>query len=253
MNHRMQIMLTVVCLLVLATLSLVSPVQAQEKTHYTYVSLWAVPRAQWADFEKTREQARPVYERSMNEGSLVAWGFDAILVHTDEGYTHVSWFIATSMAGIVKTLEALRNSSTGAPYTSVSKHSDLLLHTVVHEGKATTMGTGYMRVAVYQTRPGEGERFEESFKKYIKPMLDTELADGTVTMYSLNNETIHTHPPGGYSVMVLYSTPEGLDKGAAALDVLTKENPAIIANVALQTNLEDHRDGLGHVLAYTHK
>jgi hypothetical protein len=242
MNHRMRITLSVACLLVLVALSLSTPVQAQEKTNYTYVSLWAVPRAQWADFEKTREQARPVYERFLADGSLVAWGFDAILVHTEEGYTHVSWFIAPSIAGIVKTLEALRSSSTGAPYTSVIKHSDLLLHTVVHEGKATTMTTGYMRVALYQTKPGEGELFEESFKKYIKPMLDAELADGTVLI-----------PPGGYSLMVLYSTAEGLDKGAAGLAALVKENPAIVASLALQTDLEHHRDALGHVLAYAHK
>jgi hypothetical protein len=253
MNHRTRIILSIVCLLAFAALSLATPPQAQEQTHYTYISLWAVPRAQWADFEKTREQAKPVFDRFMADGSLVAWGFDAIMVHTEEGYTHVSWFIAPSIAGIMKTLEALRSSSTGAPYTSVTKHSDLLLHTLVHGGKAATMTTGYMRVALYQAKPGEGERFEESFKKYIKPMLDTELTSGTLLMYSLNTESIHTYPPGGYSLMALYTTAEGLDKGAADLAALIKENPAIVASLVLETDMERHRDGVGHVLAYAHK
>ncbi len=32
-----------------------APAQAQDQTHYTFVSFWAVPRAQWTDFEKAQE------------------------------------------------------------------------------------------------------------------------------------------------------------------------------------------------------
>lgn len=253
MNHRKLTMFALGYLLTLGALSASVAAQAHEPTHYTYVALWAVPRAQWTDFEKSREQARPVLEKLMSDGTLVAWSFDVILVHTEEGYTHANWFVSPNLAGIAKTLEALRPLSTGSAYGSVTKHSDLLLHTLVHNGKPTSITTGYLRVSIFQVKPGEGEHFEESFNKYFKPMLDAELADGTVLSYSFSTESIHTQPPGGYAVFVLYATAEGLDKGAADLAALLKENPAIGAASASETVGDAHRDGLGRVLAYAHK
>jgi hypothetical protein len=103
--------LAVVCALVLGGLVVAAPAQAQDQTHYTYVSLWAVPRAQWTDFEKAQEQTRPLFERLVADGTLVAWGEAANLVHTEDGYTHSNWFTSTSQGSITKTLEALQNSS----------------------------------------------------------------------------------------------------------------------------------------------
>ena len=62
-----------VCVAVVCALAVVSGVvavraQTQEPTHYTFVSYWAVPRAQWADFEKSQEQAVSVLEKQVANG-----------------------------------------------------------------------------------------------------------------------------------------------------------------------------------------
>ncbi len=61
-----------VCALALASFMVASPAQAQEQTHYTFVSWWAVPRAQWADFEKSQDQTNSLLERLVADGTLVA-------------------------------------------------------------------------------------------------------------------------------------------------------------------------------------
>src|SRR5947207_10472462 len=103
--------LGIVGALAVAALIGAAPARAQEQTHYTYVSFWAVPRAQWNDFEKAQAQTYSVLERLVTDGTLVEWGSGAALVHAEDGYTHSDWFVSTSQAGITKTLESLQNSS----------------------------------------------------------------------------------------------------------------------------------------------
>jgi hypothetical protein len=126
--------LAVVCVLLLGPLVIAVPAaaQAQDQTHYTYVSFWGVPRAQWNDFEKSEEQTRPVFERLVADGTLVAWGQADNLIHTEDGYTHSDWFISTSQAGIVKALEALQNSSRTPALASATEAFGAMQETQAH-------------------------------------------------------------------------------------------------------------------------
>ena len=69
MSRRSFAPLAVVCALLFTFLAVHAPGQAQEQTHYTYVSLWAVPRAQWVDFEKGQATTRAALEKLVGE-----WG-----------------------------------------------------------------------------------------------------------------------------------------------------------------------------------
>ncbi len=243
--------LAVVCALALSTLVAAAP--APDQTHYTFVSFWAVPRAQWTDFEKAQEQTNPVFERLVADGTLVSWGSDSALVHTEDGYTHANWFISTTQAGITKTLEALRGSSRTPALASATKHRDLMLHTIAHGGKTVRATSGYLRVAFWRAKPGRGDDVEEFFKKYLQPDLDAGVADGSVLSYNFDSEQIHTDAPGAYNLAVVYASGDGLDKSAALLAAHAKENPAAGEGFGAMLENQAHRDHLGRILSYQHK
>ena len=253
MIKRSFIILGVVCALAISALVAAAPAQAQEQTHYTYVSLWAVPRAQWTDFEKAREQTNSVLERLVGDGTLVAWGSDAAEVHTEGGYTHANWFVSNTQAGITKTLESLRSLSRTQALANTTKHSDVMLHSIAHGGKTARTTSGYLRVAFWQAKPGRGNDVEQYFKKYIQPDLDAGVADGSVLMYNFDTEQIHTDAPGGYNLAVVYATGDGLDKRAATQAAHQKENPAAGEGFGAMLETQAHRDGLARILAFQHK
>lgn len=253
MIKRSFTILAVVCALALSALLAAAPAQAQDQTHYTYVSLWAVPRAQWTDFEKSRAQTEAVLERLVGDGTLVAWGSTAAVVHTEEGYTHSTFFVSTSQAGIMKTLEALQSSSRTPALASATKHMDLMLHTIAHGGKTARAQSGYLRVTFWRAKPGRGDDVEQFFKKYIQPDLDAGVADGSVLMYNFDSEQIHTDAPGGYNLAVVYVNGDGLDKTAAMLAARAKENPAVGQGFGAMLVTEAHRDDLERILTFQHK
>ncbi len=253
MIKRSFIILGVVCALAISALVAAAPAQAQEQTHYTYVSLWAVPRAQWTDFEKAREQTYPVFERLVGDGTLVAWGSDAAEVHTEGGYTHANWFVSNTQAGITKTLDSLRSLSRTPALANTTKHMDLMLHTIAHGGKTARTTSGWLRVAFWQAKPGRGNDVEGFFKKYIQPDLEAAVADGSVLMYNFDSEQIHTDAPGGYYLAVVYAKGDGLDKSAATLAAHQKENPAAGEGFGAMLETQAHRDSLARILAFQHK
>ena len=153
MFKRVVFGLAVVWALALASLVVAAPAQAQEQTHYTFVSYWAVPRAQWADFEKSQEQTTSLLERLVADGTLVAWGSSAALVHTEDGYTHANWFVSTTQSGLTKTLEALRTASRAQALASTTKHEDFMLHSIAHGGKTGRATSGIIRVSFWRAKP----------------------------------------------------------------------------------------------------
>src|SRR5579859_6265755 len=123
--------------------------QDQGQTYYTYVSEWAVPRAQWAAFAKQDEASVANMKKMVADGLLVAWGNEEIRVHQEDGYTHADWFTATSRDKLLKVLEIQWASATNSAFVSATKHRDFFLHTLAHGGKSVSDGTGYLRVASY--------------------------------------------------------------------------------------------------------
>jgi hypothetical protein len=253
MRNRACIALVFAFALALGTALLATPTGAQDPTYYTYVSEWNVPRGQWAAFEKERDQQNATLQHLVADGTIVAWGSDANYVHTEDGYTHEDFFVATTRAGILKALETLRPPASGGSYASVSKHKDMFLHTLAHGGKTSSASAGYVRVGSWTAKPGEGDALTEHVKKYILPMLEADIADGTVWMYNFDTEDIHTDAQGSYTLAVVYPSGEAIDRAYARLAASMKDNPAVGEMVANFTVSEAHRDYLGRISAYQHK
>ncbi len=230
-----------------------TPASAQATTYFSYVSEWQVPRAQWAAFEKERDQGNATLQSLVADGTIIAWGNDINLVHTDDGYTQEDWFTATSHANILKALDLLRPGATTGAYTSVTKHRDYFLRTLAHNGKTTSGATGYMRVAVWQAKPHQGEALAASVKRYLIPLLDSEVADGTVLMYNFDEEDLHTDQMGAYFLAILYPSGAAYDKARDEFGAMEKANPASEEEIDNLTIMEAHRDELAKVTSYQHK
>ncbi len=253
MRMRSLIILGVVCALALSALAMPAPASAQEASHYTFVSFWAVPRAQWSDFEKADADTNAILGKLVADGTLEAFGSSAILVHSEDGYTHISWFTSQSQAGILKTLDALKTSSRTPQLAATTKHRDYMQHTIGHGGKTVNTTSGYIRVSIWQAKPGRSEDVENFFKKYIQPDLDAGVADGSVLSYNFDTEQVHTDAPGGYFLAVSYANGEGLDRSAAMLAKHAKEDPAVGEGFGSMLESKEHRDVLGRILAFQHK
>ncbi len=123
---------------------LAGPLSAQDDDQriYTRVALWQVERARWSDFVEWFEQYdQPVMEQLFEAGTIVEWGLDAFSVHRPDGYTHGTWFSATSLADLERVLDAFdeameasgdEGSRALADFASmITKHRDYLLRDLV--------------------------------------------------------------------------------------------------------------------------
>lgn len=230
-----------------------SALHAQDQTYFTYVSQWAAPRSDWADFAKQAKDDEAAMQKLVADGTIIDWGSTAVRVHDESGYTHADWFTATSRANLLKALEEITGSSTAPAFAAATKHSDLFLRTLAHGGKAASGATGYLRVALYQARPGAGSAFESQFKAILKPMLDQDVENGTLLMYNFDEEDIHSDAPGAYNLAMLFPDGAALDKFYTELAAKEKQDPSaeeVFANLTVE---KEHRDTLSRVLAYQHK
>src|SRR5678815_262747 len=87
------------------------PVGAQTTTvkekppMYSYVGNWTIPRAQWAEMDKSIAADQKTLDQAIASGTLVGYGNDRNLVHQPEGYTHDDWWSSMSMAGVLNVLD----------------------------------------------------------------------------------------------------------------------------------------------------
>lgn len=232
-----------------------TPAAAQEQgtTYYTYVSEWAVPRAQWDAFAKQDESSVASMKKNVADGLLVAWGNAAIRVHQDGGITHAEWFTATSRENLLKVLEQQYATATNASYVSATRHHDFLEHTIAHGGKSGASGAGYLRVAFYQAKPGQDEALAGLFMGKVKALLDSEVDKGNLTLYNIDVEDIHSDAPGGYDLVMVFPDGAAIDSFYSDYDAMGKSDPSI--GQAFQSLIvnEEHRDMFGRITAYQNK
>jgi hypothetical protein len=244
---------SVMCAIALGLAFLSAPAAAQDQGYYTYVSLWGVPRSQWAAFDKQEEATAATMQRLVADGTVVAWSNQAARVHQEDGYTHSDAFIASSRAGLMKALETLYATAANPAFAAVTKHHDLLLHTFAHGGKTSSGATGYLRVTLWQAKAGQEDALEAHLLKYIKPRLDDDVENGMILMYNLDKEDVHTVQPGAYDLAIIFPNGEAIDKFFAELAAAQKENPTVAQVLNSLTVGEAHRDTFWRVTAYQHK
>jgi hypothetical protein len=214
---------------------------------YTYVAQWDVARSDWPAFEKYDAAQKPVFDKLMADGTIIGYGFFKMAAHTIEGTNHGSWWTATSMANLMKVLSLVGTEPVPADIQKIeaaSKHFDLILtsrHYAVNPG---SFENGYLRVATYRSKPGQGEAVDKVINSYIVPFLDKLVASGALHSYSVDHEAIHSDDPSAIDIAIVTNNADGLDKFMAALEANGKANPTGGPAFGAATESSAHRDFL---------
>jgi hypothetical protein len=214
---------------------------------YTYVAEWEVARPDWSTFEEYDASQKPVFDKLIADGTIIGYGFFKMAAHTEGSANHGGWWTATSMAGVLKVLSVLATQSAPADIEKIqaaSKHFDLILtsrHYAAHSG---SFDNGYLRVATYRAKPGQGEAVDKVISSYIIPFLDKLMADGALHSYSVDREAIHSGDPNVVDIAIVTNNADGLDKFMAGLEANGKANPTGGPAFGAATESSEHRDFL---------
>lgn len=224
-----------------------SPEVKEKPPLYTYYSTWALPRAKWAEMEKTRGAANGRLEKALQSGTLVAYGDDEVVVHTVDGDTHDGWFSSMSIAGDLNTLSDVMQggSTTSGVYTSATKHSDLLLESRYYAWKSGTYKGAYTHTSVFKLKDSAPPNAIDVLAKgFLVPFLEKMLAEGLIVEYEIDEQVIHTDSPALFYVDFISPTAEGQEKVLKALDETDRTMPLVAAAFDAMIDYSVHRDVL---------
>lgn len=238
-----------------ALLSLPVVAQVEETTVYTRVAHFGVPRAQWGEFTDFVEtNVQPILEEMLADGTIVHWGNGAAAIHGPGGVTHGVWWAATSIAGIERVHQELTKRLPPSPATAEAEHHDHLLQSIIHRGKPTGLTSGYIYVSSIKVRPGAGQEWRQLWEKYFKATYDELLANGTILIYEVSTQYVHTEAPRWRYVWYIASSAEAEDKVNAAFEsIFEREGLAIGTSFATVAKRSEHRDSFWQVINYAHK
>jgi hypothetical protein len=236
------------------------PLQAQTGDQgkpplYTYISEWAVPRAQWAEMVKLDEQDRPLMDKLISDGTLTGYGAFTNLIHQEGEPTHGTWFTATSEGNLLKALEAVyaQPGTTTAPVQSASKHWDYMLVGRVYNQRSGKSDGGYLAGDQWDVKPGEMRAYNDLVKSALIPVFEKLLADGVVTSYGMDTEDFHTQKLG--RVTFYFTTPDAsaFDKASKAFEEAFDKSPALGSALQSMVDRQGHRDFLDRLRYMSNK
>lgn len=229
-----------------------APARAQDEPKekppmYSYVGSWNIPRAQWAEMEKSNAAEQKILEKALADGKIVAYGYDMNLLHQPDGMTHDGWWSGMSMAAILNVLDGFYKSGTPASpvLASATKHADGIYVSRHYNWRPGSYKGAYTHVAMYKLKSDAPEQAIETLSKnLIVPLLEKLLADGSIIEYEIDTEALHTEAPGTFWIDVIATNADGLDKLNAALRDSAKTNPLNGPAFVSMVDLMAHRDSL---------
>jgi len=251
MNHTRRLITEIVMIALLGAFAGTAYAQTsdmkEKERMYTYVALWAVPRAHWAEFEKPVPADQKVLDQGSANGSLIAYGSDIALVHEADGYTHDTFWSSHTMAGVLNVLDAFSKAGTTStgPLGLATKHEDLILVSRHYNWKPGTYKDAYTHGSSYKLKPtAPDDAVADLSKAIFEPILEKLLADGSIVEYEIDEEAIHTQSPDTFWLYYVTQTAEGVDKVNAAVRAATKADPLIGPSLDSMLDWTPHRDTL---------
>lgn len=243
--------LTMVCVCASSAFGQMPEVKEKPRM-YSYVSFWAIPRAQWGEMQKSNAADQPVLDKAMASGMIIGYGDDTNLLHTPDGDTHDEWWSAMSMAGLMHLLDQFysNGSSTSSVLQSSTKHWDTIFvsryynwHPGSHKGVYTS-GSEYKLKA-----DAPDDAVDMIAKGLVVPLMEKFLADGTIVEYEIDTEAYHTDAPGMFYIFYLGANAESLDKVQSGVRDAVKANPLSGEAFGSFVDWSAHRDFLARTNA----
>jgi hypothetical protein len=251
MRKRLGKAFAVVCaVLIVATWAIPASAQSEVKEKppmYSYVSNWAIPRAQWGDMDKSATATNGIMEKAVASGTIIGFGGDRIIVHQLDGETHDDWWSSMSEAGLMNVLDQLYASgnSTTSVLDSATKHWDNIYVSRYYNWKPGSWTGLYGHGSMYHLKADAPDNAVATLSKNLfVPFLEKLLADGTIYEYEVDVEAIHTDNPNMFILYYLCSNAECLDKVNSALAAWTKANPLNGQVIGSMVDYSSHRDVL---------
>lgn len=227
---------------------------AEKPVVYTYVMEWGVPRAMWGDYEKQMATTGETLKKSVEDGTLTAYGMFSVVTHQEGAATHGTWMSASSIASLMKVLDVLRASpASTSPVVSASRHWDYMVSSREYAAHSGTFANGYLRVATWFSKPGAEDPGGKIMKASMVALLEKMMAGGALHAYSVDEEIVHTMDPGAFFVVIVTNGAEGLDKFDAAIEEMGKSNPTALPAFRSLIDDHNHRDFVAKVTTTTHK
>jgi len=214
---------------------------------YTYVGNWVMPRARWDDLEKQRASTDKILDKALSGGTLVGYGDDTTVIHTEDGSTHDNWWSSMSMAGLMKVLEDLRAAGnvTAPILANATKHWDAVYVSHYYNWHSGSRRGAYTHFSSYKLKADAPDDAVDTLSKsFVVPLMERLLADGTLVEYEVDEESIHTHAPGTFYLAYICASADGLDKVNAALGAALKASPFAGPAFGSMVDFSGHRDEL---------
>jgi hypothetical protein len=249
MKQNLWSVLAVMCLLgVSATLAQGQAAEVKEKPPmYSYAAFWAIPRAQWADYEKMNAGQLKFVEKALSAGSIVGYGDDSNLIHQPDGATHDTWFSAMSMAALLNVLDDIYKSGspTNSVFATATKHWDGMLVSRYYNWHSGSWKGIYTHGSTYKLKAdAPTDALDVLSKNLFVPLLEKLLADGTIHEYEVDTEAVHTESPSTFWIFYVAANAESLDKVNAALLASLKAYPLTGPAFGSMVDYSEHRDYL---------
>jgi hypothetical protein len=213
---------------------------------YTYEANWGIPRARWAEMDRSNASDQKVLEKALASGTLVGFGDDAYVIHEADGATHDNWWSAMSMAGVLDVLDEIyKAGGAAAPVLAGAiRHWDSLYVSHYYNWHPGSWKGAYTHWAGYPLKAdAPHDAVDVLAKGFIVPLLEKLLADGVIVEYKIDVEAIHTEAPA-FAVVYVTPTAAGLDTVDAAVRETLRNAPLVAPARDAIIDLAKHHDVL---------
>ncbi|MGH9509918.1 MAG: hypothetical protein ACRD2M_08275 [Terriglobales bacterium] len=228
-------------------------VAAQEMRPVSYVAEFQIKSGSTDWINLIKKYDKPMLDKLMADGTVLAWGLDVVVIHRGEGVTHRIWVVTRDYAGMDKVVAGFNainvTPEDRARYLEVANLSNLHEHymrsILLNVPEAPPAARPYRTYSRVKVKPGKGSEWRKLFEKYNKPVLDKLVADGAIHSYGVDVEDFHTEDPGWHWVWVATTNLAAFDKIDAANEKLSEtERAAIALEFENVTEAGAHRDYL---------
>jgi hypothetical protein len=157
-----------------------------------------------------------------------------------------------SMAGLMNVLDQFYNngSTTSSALQSATKHWDDIYISRYYNWRSGSWKGLYTHGSAYKLKAdAPDDAVAMLAKNLVVPILEKQLAAGTIVEYEIDTEAIHTEAPGMFWIFYIAANADGLDKVQAAVRDSLKANPLAGQAFGSMTDDAGHRDYLARTNA----
>jgi len=203
--------------------------------------------------EMMKEDAK-LFDPLVESGAAWEWGIAMPVFHDGgDACSHLEWVVFNGWAGadaFMKKFMELRQSEGAeagkamaerwAAITEPGSHADFITRGV-HMGAGKPQRAAYIHLSYHKAKPGRYGALEDQYKKYVAPVFDKMVADGTVISYGL--ETPEVHRGEGWDFMTWWKSDslarrDAMDAAFDAAEAARSEDERKARRESAQENMD---------------